>query len=87
MASPTPSHNLKCHCGSAEFLKLTKFRWADGGGTVEEFGGWKCAQCLERADNAEMIQRARIEAKRAQIRELEGQVGGGKDASTEGRKV
>lgn len=84
---PTPSHNLKCRCGSIEFLKVIRLRWGGSGGMVEEYGGMKCAQCLEAANSPDMIARAKIEAAKAQIREIEGSVGGLKDAGAEGSKV
>ena len=71
MSAPSPHQDytlLTCtECPSTEFLPTHRKRWKAGSGIVEEPAGAVCAQCQARVDNAVLIERAKLHAKRREL--------------------
>lgn len=65
---------LTCLCGQNRFAPIIFLRWRPSGGVTQEPGGYFCLECHGVVDASVLIQRAQVNAKRRELKELEGEI-------------
>ena len=66
---------LRCDCNSIYFVQVVHIISRSGGGTTTEPAGYMCRQCSGDVDVGRLIHRLELERKKAELRQLEVEVG------------
>jgi len=66
---------LTCsYCPSSRFIRILMLRHQSNGGTIEEPGGYRCADCGADVDVRKMVERRALDQKRVELRQLEEEI-------------
>jgi len=65
---------LECKCGQGIFVKVGKLKDTQVGGVVEEVAGWRCFECGEKVETAELLKLQDIKRKRKELENLQKEV-------------
>lgn len=66
--------NLRCECGSEQFLPVINLRYKEGAGTTNQPAGFECAQCRTKADTAYLLGRLTLKRKMIEMKALEEEI-------------
>lgn len=67
--------NLKCECGSEQFIQMIHLRFHPTGGSTQGPGGEKCGLCGKVVNRVDLLNRAKLEQKKAELKALQEEVG------------
>ena len=66
----TQWEELRCFCGSGEFIVMAQVRWRQSGGIVNQSKGYRCANCRKIAPIDRMINELKQRQAERKIEEL-----------------
>lgn len=67
--------NLKCDCGSEQFIQMITLRIHPTGGSTQGPGGEKCGLCGKVVNRMDLLNKAKLEQKKAELKALQEEVG------------
>lgn len=65
---------LECKCGHGIFVRVSKLKDTQVGGVVDEVAGWRCFECGEKVETAELLKLQDIKRKKKELATLQKEV-------------